>query len=251
MGDLVLLGYEVPELEVILDHFVPPVLDKVQKWAPLTLNFVTIADGFLQKVSAVLGGAKAALQETPLRVSSWCHFEPVKAADREGHIDCLLVPDIESTLTLLLIAILRLIVDQNPLDHPILPKELLAGKQGLGVAVLSWKSNNIKQLRYDNPEVLYLFEVIARPQLDIEGLCIRVKIERFVSFEEERVALSGLVAGAAYLRVTLAHDLLRVVGYFRYEVVYLFEGGSVLLQEVELTGRKTDTATANLQPRTK
>jgi hypothetical protein len=110
LHDFVLLLEEILELEVILYHLVSPSLKKVQERAALLAVRVRVAVSLLQEVHAVLGSAEAALE------GALPNFESIQALESHSHALDGVEPDVDCALSLLLVVVLRLAVDQHPLN---------------------------------------------------------------------------------------------------------------------------------------
>jgi len=85
-----------------------------------------------------------------------CHdFEAVQALESHGNVDGGFVPDIDSTLALLLVVVFGEIVYQNSSYLSILAKEFVLA-QYLLLAIFSRESDDVEQVWNDHSKLLEL-----------------------------------------------------------------------------------------------
>lgn len=103
--------------------------------------------GFFQEVHAVLRRAKTTF-ESPAP-----NFEAVEALESYAHALYILIPDIDCTLTLLLIVVFGLAVDDNPGYLSILSKEFVFPQVAF-LRVLPGDPDDVEEVWNDHPELL-------------------------------------------------------------------------------------------------
>ena len=132
----ILLGNEVFEFKIILDHFVSTSFYVMKKWTQL-LTLITLI--FLQEIQTVFWCTKTTFQ---CRVWVW-DSQTIQATHSNSHIDWAFIPYIDCTLSLLWVIVFRKVIDQNSLDITILSKEL-RWPYDIFISIFSWKANDVE-----------------------------------------------------------------------------------------------------------
>lgn len=97
----------------------------------------------------------------------------IQALESNSHIDFILIPDVNSALSLLLVKVLGIVINKHSLnlsklsEESCLPHRLLLGE-------LPWQPDDIEEVWNDHPELLQLEQVGL---LEVRQLCLLAEVD--------------------------------------------------------------------------